>query len=382
MSSVPVPVQSPFRVHAQRFAGAHSVGAAAHYHALAALRQRAHRGGDDVGGGSVGDEQHVCVKSVLTAGIEAVEQIEVHGEAYRAAALAKLGQQAVIPSAGEYGGGHAGDVALEDYAVIILHVARYGEVEIHALERAEAVQDVGQRAQLAESALRGAVHRHAAQLAQHVSQRAVQCRERRKALRRRPGRPGLSADVAYGVGVARAYGSQQLGAVLCAQTQRVYQPRHKAHVRDVQHIPGRYRVQAAPGEHDDLAYGVAVHVAEVLQTGLGYLLKAQLSVRRAVDALVIVDPHGSAGLGGEVLRNGERDVRLERHETPVGVRKGYDPAVRKKAAVLRVEVVLLKFAHAVGAVAVSGVERAQRPHGSLLLPEYIVHGCRPFTLLY
>lgn len=42
------------------------------------------------GGGSVGDEQHVCVKSVLAAGIEAVEQIEVHGEAYRAAALAKL----------------------------------------------------------------------------------------------------------------------------------------------------------------------------------------------------------------------------------------------------------------------------------------------------
>ena len=142
------------------------------------------------------------------------------------------------------------------------------------------------------------------------------------------------------------------------------------HVEDVARL---YELEALRRERDDLAHGVGVGLAEVFKPGLSYLLEAQLPVRRAVYALVIENAHAFARGGRQVPRNGERHVRLEGHEPPVRVREGYDSALGQEAAVVGIEVVLLKFAHAVGPVPVA---RAQRPEGvnkPLLPGEYVVH---------
>ena len=138
--------------------------------------------------------------------------------------------------------------------------------------------------------------------------------------------------------------------------------------------------QTALCQQNHLGHGVVVDVADAFQAGLHNLLEAVGVFGDAVDVFGIEHlAHGVLSAG--VFYNGERHVGLQSHQAAVGVAEGQNLLTGEKVFVLNVQVVFLKLADLVLAVAIGAVKILQRPHDPLVRFHWcLVHYSMPRCL--
>ena len=83
-----------------------------------------------------------------------------------------------------------------------------------------------------------------------------------------------------------------------------------------------------------------------------------------INVFAVIHPLSATRLIAVIFDNGKSDVRLQRHQLPIRIGKGDDTVAQQKIFISGIEIVLFEFAHFVRLVAVFGIERAEREHGT------------------
>ena len=308
-------------------------------------------------------EQHrVHVRPAL-AGVQPLQLVEIAGKADGPALFAHAAQQLVVLPAGDDAGGHARHIALEGDAVVVVHVAQHRKVDADLALRPVGPEQRRQGFQLPDGGLA------AAQLMQSGQDFLRRAGAEQQALYAGNVLPHRAVFPAQGLQLVQVLFPDALEGArsrAAGQPQGVQHVAHDAQVGEVQAALRRDEPQTLAGQAQHLADAVVVHGADALQPHLPDLPEAAGALGNAVDVLVVVDLLRFAGPGPGGADDGQRHVRLEGHEPPVGVGEGDDIGGDEKLLVVEIQLVLLKLAHFELGVAAAGVEGAER-EGHLFL---------------
>ena len=138
-------------------------------------------------------------------------------------------------------------------------------------------------------------------------------------------------------------------------------------MRQIQHIVLTDKRQTLQRQQCHLAGLCAADISHAFQTGLHDLLIGVGSLRDPVDIFVVVQTLDAALFLFEILEDREGDVRLERQQSAVGVRKGDDTLRRQEILVLRVKIVLLELSHLILFISMRAVQLTQCENRQLVL---------------
>ena len=312
-----------------------------------------------------GDVQQDGRGRLCGRGGQPVQLIQIDGKAHRPRPGGELAGQQIVPAAPQHRPGRALQIPLKDQAVVIFHLPRKGQVDLHPLPGAG-----HRRPQLGHGGPHGAVAAGFFGPGQHRRRRAAEFQQRGQGAGSLPVQTGGESRRPQLVVVARPQPGQHPLPGRLGHVQRVHQAGQVPHVPYFQPPGGAHALgqpfQRADRQRHRLAGLGLPHPAQELDAHLGDLLKSAALGRGAVDVLTVIKALCLAGGGLGALGDGQGDVRFEGQQPPVQIGEGDDLPRRQEALVFLIEGVFFKLAHVILAAPCPLVQGPQPEGGPLL----------------
>ena len=298
------------------------------------------------------------------------QHVQVNREADGAGAAAHFLHQAIVPAAGEDAGGDAFQIALEDDAAVVVHVADDGEIQVHMVREALLFQQFRQAFQFVDGRPHLLVGADGFQLWDHLIHLPVGGDQHGQLFDQLPGQVIVVRQLADVMDVLVADVLDDFFLSFAGDEVIVHDGGDQTHMGDIQDKVRADGFQTLQRQQHHFAHRIRVDGAQAFQPGLHDFPKGIGTFGRPVNAFVIVDPLDLTRHIRCVFHDGKGHVRLQRQKLAVQVVEGDDIFRNQKVLVPHVQVVFFKFTHFKAGVAVLLVQCPQAEHGQFIIPQY------------